>query len=53
MVDPQNIKEIMEWPMPKDVADIDPSWDSRDTTEGSSKGSQIYPILLLPYIEKV
>ena len=53
MVDPQKIKAIMEWPMPKNVANIDPSWDSWDTTEGSSKGSQRYPILLLPYREKV
>ena len=52
MVDPQKIKEIMEWPMLKYVADIDPSWDSPDTTRGSSKGSQRYPILLLPYGEK-
>ena len=42
----------MEWPMPKDIANIDPSWDSPDTIRGSSKGSKKYPILLLPYREK-
>ena len=50
MVDPEKIRTIMEWPMPKDVADIRSSW--LVTTEDLWRVSLEWNILLPLYKRK-
>ena len=44
LVDPDKIKSINEWPVPKDVTDVGHSWGSSVIIEGSLRDSQGSPI---------
>jgi hypothetical protein len=52
-VDPENIKAIMEWPVPKNIAYIyDHSWGLTINNRGLSKDFPKFPTLLHHYRKK-